>query len=57
MESAQTPDEDSMDSAFQTPSTSASSLDTESDDSSTTSIDTVLLNFIIDVKTGFSANL
>ena len=57
MVSAQTPDEDSMDSAFQTPSTSASSLDTESDDSSTTSIDTVLLNFIIDVKPGFSANL
>lgn len=57
MESAQTLDEDSMDSAFQTPSTSISSLDTESDDSSTTSIDTVLLNFIIDVRSGFGANL
>lgn len=57
MESAQTLDEDSVDSGFQSASTSASSLDMDSDDSSITSADTDLLNFVIDVKTGLEANL
>ena len=57
MESAQTQDEDSLDSGFQTPSTNLSSLDSDSDDSSNASIDTMLLNFIFDVTTGFGVNL
>ena len=41
--------EESPDSSWVTPSSSSSVSDKESDDSSTASIDTVLLNFIIDV--------
>ena len=41
--------EESPDSSWVTPSSSPSVSDKESDDSSTASIDTVLLNFIIDV--------